>query len=82
MNKSLLQPGDRVLIIDDWIETGGQMKALVKLVEKQGATVVGISVIGANRIRKTKSLFDNYDLKCILDYTMNEERDLTTPLEV
>lgn len=82
MNKSLLKAGDKVLIVDDWIETGGQMKALVKLVEKQDATVVGISVIGANRIRKTKSLFDNYELRCILDYTMNEERDLKARLDL
>lgn len=33
--------GHRVLIVDQWIETGGTMKAAIKLVENQGATVVG-----------------------------------------
>lgn len=33
--------GLRVLIVDQWIETGGSMKAAIKLVEKQGASVVG-----------------------------------------
>lgn len=33
--------GMRVLIVDQWIETGGTMKAAIKLVEKQGASVVG-----------------------------------------
>lgn len=33
--------GVRVLIVDQWIETGGTMRAAIQLVEKQGATVVG-----------------------------------------
>lgn len=33
--------GLRVLIVDQWIETGGTMKAAIKLVEKQGASVIG-----------------------------------------
>lgn len=33
--------GTRVLLIDQWIETGGTMKAAIQLVEKLGATVVG-----------------------------------------
>lgn len=36
--------GLRVLIVDQWIETGGTMKAAIKLVEKLGATVVGEDV--------------------------------------
>ncbi|XP_060799692.1 adenine phosphoribosyltransferase isoform X1 [Neoarius graeffei] len=37
----VLKPGLHVLIVDQWIETGGTMKAAIKLVEKQGASVVG-----------------------------------------
>lgn len=33
--------GLRVLIVDQWVETGGTMTAAIKLVEKQGASVVG-----------------------------------------
>lgn len=36
--------GSRVLLVDQWIETGGTMKAAIQLVEKLGATVVGVSV--------------------------------------
>ncbi|XP_012695249.1 adenine phosphoribosyltransferase isoform X2 [Clupea harengus] len=39
----VLRPGLRVLIVDQWIETGGTMKAAIQLVEKQGATVVVIT---------------------------------------
>lgn len=31
----------KVLLVDQWIETGGTMKAAIQLVEKLGATVVG-----------------------------------------
>lgn len=36
-------PGVKVLIVDQWIETGGTMKAATQLVERLGATVVGQS---------------------------------------
>uniref|UniRef100_A0A8C7Q2K7 adenine phosphoribosyltransferase n=1 Tax=Oncorhynchus mykiss TaxID=8022 RepID=A0A8C7Q2K7_ONCMY len=44
----LLRPGLQVLIVDQWIETGGTMKAAIKLVEPQGATVVGQSWISSH----------------------------------
>lgn len=38
-------PGDRVLIVDDLVATGGTMVAQVKLVEKLGAELVGIACL-------------------------------------
>lgn len=38
-------PGDRVLIVDDWIETGSQATAVALAIEQMGAAVVGTSVI-------------------------------------
>lgn len=37
-------PGDRVLIVDDVIATGGTAAAAIQLIEGLGATVVGLSV--------------------------------------
>lgn len=45
MHSDALQKGDRVLIHDDLIATGGSAKAATRLVEKLGATVVGYSFI-------------------------------------
>lgn len=40
--RSLSPPaGMKVLLVDQWIETGGTMKAAIQLVEQLGATVVG-----------------------------------------
>ena len=38
-------PGDRVLLVDDVLATGGTVRAATRLVERAGATVVGVSVL-------------------------------------
>uniref|UniRef100_A0AAV2IZR7 Phosphoribosyltransferase domain-containing protein n=1 Tax=Knipowitschia caucasica TaxID=637954 RepID=A0AAV2IZR7_KNICA len=41
----VLKAGVRVLLVDQWIETGGTMKAAIELVERFGATVVGVAAV-------------------------------------
>ncbi|XP_029303029.1 uncharacterized protein LOC115018251 [Cottoperca gobio] len=41
----VLKPGMRVLLVDQWIETGGTMKAAIHLVERLGATVAGVAAV-------------------------------------
>lgn len=41
IQKSAIKPGDRVVIIDDLLATGGTMKAAIDLVEKLGGEVCG-----------------------------------------
>jgi adenine phosphoribosyltransferase len=57
-----LSPEDTVLIVDDWIETGTQMRAAAQLVERQGARVAGIAVLSAERTKRTEGLFEKYPL--------------------
>jgi adenine phosphoribosyltransferase len=40
-----IRPGQRVLLLDDLLATGGTMAAMANLVEKLGATVVGIAFL-------------------------------------
>ncbi|MDD7281540.1 adenine phosphoribosyltransferase [Floccifex sp.] len=45
MHADSLKPGLKVVIIDDLLATGGTVEAIVKLVQKQGAQVVGIGFV-------------------------------------
>lgn len=44
VSKEFLRPGDRVLIIDDFLANGSALMGLVKLVKDAGATVVGAGI--------------------------------------
>lgn len=45
MHKDSIQPGQKVLIIDDLIATGGTIEAMIQLVERLGGQVAGIAVL-------------------------------------
>ncbi|XP_003968602.2 uncharacterized protein [Takifugu rubripes] len=56
----VLKPGMRVLLIDQWIETGGTMKAAIQLVEKQGATVAGVAAVAIENSEGGKWIKEHY----------------------
>jgi adenine phosphoribosyltransferase len=45
IHQDAVAPGNRVLLVDDLIATGGTAEAAVKLLQKVGATVVGCSFV-------------------------------------
>ncbi len=65
MHKDSIKKGDGVLIVDEWIETGAQIKATIKLVERLGGVVVGIAAINAERRPETDVLFKKYNCKAL-----------------
>ncbi|MFF3869918.1 phosphoribosyltransferase family protein [Micromonospora sp. NPDC001898] len=40
-----LGPGDRVLVVDDWVATGAQLQALYEICATRGAQVLGTSAV-------------------------------------
>ncbi len=42
IQKNVIRPGDRVIIIDDLLATGGTMKATINLIEKLGGQIAGL----------------------------------------
>ena len=59
---------NRVLVVDDWSETGGQLKAAIGLVERLGAEVVGAACLHiATRVRQALHLAA-YRLHDVIEY--------------
>ena len=42
VSEDSIKPGDKVLVVDDLLATGGSAKALCELVERSGASVAGV----------------------------------------
>ena len=45
IHKDSIKPGQKVLIVDDLIATGGTTEAMIKLIEQLGGEVVGVVVL-------------------------------------
>lgn len=53
-------PGTRVLLADEWIETGAQVRAAIRLIERQGGCVVGLATIHVDASPQTRDLLAAY----------------------
>jgi adenine phosphoribosyltransferase len=60
--------GERVLIVDDLLATGGTVRAAANLVERLGAEVVGISVLAELADLSGRTLLSEYDLQSLIVY--------------
>jgi len=45
MHKDAVKPGQRVVIVDDLLATGGTCQATIKMIEQLGGTVAGIAFV-------------------------------------
>jgi adenine phosphoribosyltransferase len=63
-----IQPGQRVLIVDDLLATGGTMQATVQLVEKLGGEIVGIGFAIELDFLKGRTKFPNFEVFSLLHY--------------
>ena len=61
-----IKSGDKILIVDEWAETGAQLKAAISLVEKCGGEVVGATCFNVDaQVRKLEEL-SHYTLFSLL----------------
>ncbi len=63
-----IQPGQRVLLLDDLLATGGTMVATVKLVEDLGGEVAGIAFLIELGSLKGREKLKGYDLVTLIQY--------------
>ena len=68
MHEDSIVPGQRVLIVDDLIATGGTTEAMIKLVESLGGVVVGVVVLMELAGLKGREKISGYPLYSAITY--------------
>ncbi|HKL47809.1 MAG TPA: adenine phosphoribosyltransferase [Candidatus Izemoplasmatales bacterium] len=68
MHKDAISKGDRIIIMDDLLATGGTLEATIKLVEQAGGEVVGLGFIIELEALKGRHRVGKYPIKVLLKY--------------
>lgn len=68
IHKDAIKPGDRVVIIDDLIATGGTTEAICKLIEKLGGKVVKIVFLIELLALSGREKLKDYDMVSVIKY--------------
>lgn len=68
MHKDSIKPGQKVLIVDDLVATGGTTQAMIDLIEELGGEVVGIVVMIELAGLKGREKLSKYRLESAICY--------------
>ncbi len=68
IHKDAIKPGQKIVLIDDLIATGGTIKAAAELVEELGGEVVKILCLMELAGLEGRKLLANYDVDCVVVY--------------
>ena len=68
IHKDAIQPGQRVLITDDLLATGGTIEATIQLVEQLGGVVAGIAFLIELSYLDGRKKLDGYDIMTLMNY--------------
>ncbi|WP_130889930.1 adenine phosphoribosyltransferase [Fusobacterium ulcerans] len=68
MHKDSIKPGQRVLIIDDLLATGGTIEAVIKLVESLGGIVAGLAFLIELEELKGMEKLKDYPVLTLMKY--------------
>ncbi|AXH99278.1 adenine phosphoribosyltransferase [Sporosarcina sp. PTS2304] len=68
IHKDAIKPGQRVLIVDDLLATGGTVGATVELVEKLGGVVVGCAFLIELTYLNGREKLKNHDIRALITY--------------
>lgn len=68
IHKDAIKPGQRVLITDDLLATGGTIEATIKLVEELGGIVAGIAFLIELTYLEGRKKLDGYDILTLMEF--------------
>ncbi len=63
-----VQPGDRVLLVDDLLATGGTIEACLKLAEKLGAEIAGAAFLIELAFLKGREKLGSHEVVSLIEY--------------
>ena len=68
LHADAIKPGQRVLIFDDLLATGGTIKATIELVEKLGGIVVGCAFLIELMDLHGRDKIQGVEIKTLMEY--------------
>ena len=60
LRRDAVRAGQRVLVVDEWIETGAQVSAAIRLIEGHGGVIAGVAAIHIDVNEHTRVLTERY----------------------
>lgn len=68
IHQDAIQPGQRVLVVDDVLATGGTAAAVARLVEKLGGSIAGFGFVMELDFLDGRKKLPNYDVYSLVHY--------------
>ena len=68
MHEDSIQKGEKVLVVDDLLATGGTVEATIKMIERLGGIVIGASFIVDLPFLGGSAKLSKYKLNCLVSY--------------
>ncbi|WP_075618175.1 adenine phosphoribosyltransferase [Paenisporosarcina indica] len=68
MHKDSIKPGQRVIIVDDLLATGGTVEATIKMIEQMGGIVVGCAFLIELTYLNGREKLKGYDICTLMQY--------------
>lgn len=69
MHEDAIKKGDKVLIVDDVLATGGTMQATAEIIEMLGGKIIGINFLIELDFLKGREKIKNYKINSLLHYS-------------
>lgn len=68
MHRDAITPGQRVLIVDDVLATGGTVAGTLKLIEQLGGEIIGLAFLVELTFLHGRDRLNSYDVRSIIQY--------------
>ena len=68
IHRDAIAPGDRVIVVDDVLATGGTATATVRLIEKLGGSVLGLAFVIELGFLGGREKLEGYDVLSLVTY--------------